>query len=294
MEESIQAQHKLLIGFKGSSKANKKIYEASNTVKHVALSLTGEPIIYPKINELIDLFHKEGISTFLVTNAQYAEQIRNLKPVTQLYLSVDAPTKELLKEIDKPLFQDYWERLNQSLEYLSEKKGRTCIRLTMIKDRNMVHPEKYAELINKGSPDFIEIKAYMHVGMSMERLKKSNMPIHEEVVKFTKELVEFLPDYEIVSEHIPSRVVMLAKKKFKAGKEWRTWIHFKKVHESCNSGREIISEEYSLKTPEVGLSGKGTLDTMDDEYRKIYLERNPGAKIFVDEKTEELSFYEEE
>ena len=75
-----------------------------------------------KINELIDLFHKEGISTFLVTNAQYPEQIKNLKLVTQLYISLDAPNKELLKKIDIPLFKDYWERLNLSLEYMAEKK----------------------------------------------------------------------------------------------------------------------------------------------------------------------------
>src|SRR3989344_4241770 len=65
-----------------------------------------------------------------VSNAQYPEQIKNLNPITQLYISVDAPTKELLESIDKPLFKDYWERFNRSLEYLSNKKQRTCIRLT--------------------------------------------------------------------------------------------------------------------------------------------------------------------
>ena len=54
--------------------------------------------------------------------------------VTQLYLSIDAPTKKLLKEIDNPLFEDYWERMNKSLEYLSKKRERTAIRLTAIKD----------------------------------------------------------------------------------------------------------------------------------------------------------------
>ena len=70
-------------------------------------------------------------------------------------------------------------------------------------------------MINKGQSDFIEVKAYMHVGPSTQRLTKDNMPLHEEVVVFTKELIEHLDDYEIVSEHIPSRVVMLARKKYK-------------------------------------------------------------------------------
>ena len=290
---SLEAHHKLLIGFKGSERANKKAYEMSNTIKHVALSLTGEPIFYPKINESIELFNKDCISTFLVTNAQYPEQIRDLKPVTQLYVSVDAPTKELLKDVDIPLFKDYWERLNKSLDYLREKKQRTCIRLTVIKGINDLLLEKYAELINKGSPDFIEAKAYMFVGPSMQRLSKENMPLHEEIVVFSKQLVKHLPEYEIVSEHIPSRVVMFAKKKFKKADGWYTWIDFPKYAELVNSGKEFTTDDYLKKTPSTGLSGKGTLQNMPDKVREKYLQEHPEAHVFVDEKTEELAFYNE-
>src|SRR3989344_8123418 len=97
-ENSLEAHHKLLVGFGGSHRANKAAYQKSKQVRHVALSLTGEPITYPRMNELIDKFHKDNISTFLVTNSQYPDHVKNLKPITQLYLSVDAPTKELLKE----------------------------------------------------------------------------------------------------------------------------------------------------------------------------------------------------
>ena len=45
----------------------------------------------------------------------------NLVPVTQLYVSVDASTKDSLKKIDRPLFRDFWERLLASLEALSKK-----------------------------------------------------------------------------------------------------------------------------------------------------------------------------
>ena len=30
-------------------------------------------------------------------------------PVTQLYISVDAPTEPELKAVDRPLFPDFWE-----------------------------------------------------------------------------------------------------------------------------------------------------------------------------------------
>ena len=288
-EKSKEAHHKLLIGFKGSDKANKTAYEKSTQIKHVALSLTGEPIIYPKINELIEKFNKDGVSTFLVTNAQYPEQIRDLKPITQLYISLDAPDAKMLKEVDKPLFSDYWERLLKSLEYLAAKKERTCIRLTMIKGINDSMLDKYAELIEKGTPDFIEVKAYMHVGPSQGRLSRSNMPIHEEVVKLSKELVKFLEDYEIVSEHIPSRVVMFARKKYFIDSVWRTWIDYPKWHELVNSNQEFSALDYSIKTPQVGLSGKGTIDNMPEHVKQRFFRENPN---YVNENDEELSFYE--
>ena len=37
---------------------------------HCALSLVGEPIMYPHINELVSELHRRRISSFLVTNAQ--------------------------------------------------------------------------------------------------------------------------------------------------------------------------------------------------------------------------------
>ncbi len=302
LEESKKAHHKLLIGFKGHEKVveNPGAYVRSLDIKHVALSLTGEPIMYPRMNELLDLFHAEGISTFIVTNAQYPEAIRDLKPITQLYISLDAPNKELLKEIDVPLFADYWERLNESLEYLAQKKYRTCIRCTVIKGMNDVEPENYAKLIMKGDPDFLEIKAYMYIGASVERLKRENMPMHEEVIEFSKQLLEHLPDYEIVSEHIASRVVMLAKKKYKQDDKWMTWIDFPKFQELATSGKEFTSDGYLKRTPITGLSGKGTKD-LAAERQKKYEEKKKtpvgelqGIKVFVNEKDEELDFYKPE
>ncbi len=97
-------------------------------VKHCALSLVGEPIMYPEINRFIDLLHSRGISSFLVTNAQFPSAIRAASPVTQLYVSIDAPTKDSLKKIDRPLFRDFWERFVDSLRALAEKGQRTVYR----------------------------------------------------------------------------------------------------------------------------------------------------------------------
>jgi len=51
---------------------------------------------------------------------------RNLVPVTQLYVSVDASTKDSLKKIDRPLFKDFWQRFLDSLRALGEKVGPLC------------------------------------------------------------------------------------------------------------------------------------------------------------------------
>ncbi len=258
LEESLKQHQKLLSGMGGHPNMVKKAHQDSKTVKHVALSLTGEPITYPRINEIIGEFNKLGISTFLVTNAQYPEQIRDLNPVTQLYISLDAPNKKLLKEIDKPLFKDYWERLIKSLEYMAQKPQRTTIRLTAVMGENMVDPKEYADMIKKGDPDFIEVKGYMFVGASRQRLSINNMPLHEQVVEYAKQLEAVMPEYEIVVDHPVSRAVMLAKKKFKIDGVWHTWLDFPKYHELVLSGKPFTSMDYIKKTPKVGLSGQKT------------------------------------
>ena len=259
LEGSIAAHTKLLIGYGGNDKVNPKMLGESKTVKHVALSLTGEPIMYPKINEFIKLCNEKGISTFLVTNGQYPEQIKELLPVTQLYISVDAANKEMMKKIDVPLFKDYWERMEKSLEYMKEKNHRTAIRLTVIKDMNDSDLDGYVKLIEKGDPDFIEVKAYMFIGESRKRLEEKNMPYHDYVVEFAEKLAEKLSGYSIISQHKSSRVVLLAKESFKKKDGWHTWIDFdkwqkgegkKEGEEGRKKGEEGEEKVYNKKTPE--------------------------------------------
>jgi len=241
IEESIRQHIKLLLGFGGNDKTNLKMYNQSKDVRHVALSLTGEPISYPDINKILREFHKRKISTFLVTNAQYPDQIEKIENITQFYISVDAPNKVLLKEIDRPLFSDYYERLIKGLEIMKRKKFRSCIRLTMIKDLNDTDITGYKKLIEVGQPDFIEVKGYMHVGASRENLERSNMPMHEEIDDFTNKLIKELPDYDIVSEHKPSRVLCLIRKDLK-GKQY---IDFHKFFDIVNNGGIAGTEDYS-------------------------------------------------
>ena len=251
IDQSLIAQKKLLSGFGGNDNTNMDLFKESSHVAHVALSLTGEPITYPKINEIINAFHKRKISTFLVTNAQYPDKIKNLDIVTQLYISLDAPNKELSKMIGKPLFPDYWERLLESLNEMKKKNYRTAIRMTMIKEMNMQNEymEDFKNLILKADPDFIEIKGYMFVGSSRQRLNIKNMPYHNEIKDYCNEFVKLLDDYEIVDEHEASRVVLLAKNKFKG----KTWIDFDKFFNLINQQniKSINADDYMIKTKDI-------------------------------------------
>lgn len=59
--------------------------------------------------------------TMRITNKVIYPFARSLEPVTQLYVSVDASTKDSLKKIDRPLFKDFWQRFLDSLTALAEK-----------------------------------------------------------------------------------------------------------------------------------------------------------------------------
>ena len=83
----------------------------------------------------------------------------------------------------------------------------------MIKGLNMVYPEQWADIIRLSEPMFVEVKAYMWVGMSRERLEQENMPLHDEVKQFALEIANYA-DYKLIDEHEPSRVVLLMKKDF--------------------------------------------------------------------------------
>lgn len=212
IDKAILAQRKLLSGFKGNDKCNLKKWSEAQDPVHFAISLTGEPTADKKLGELISEINSRGFSSFVVSNGQYPDRL-NINP-TQFYLSVDAPNKNLFEEIDNPHFSDGWERLQKSLDCMKGMKCRTALRITLIKEMNMVEPENYAQLIEKSQPNFVEIKAYMWVGSSRERLEEKNMPRHEEVKEFALKIAE-KAGMKLIDEQKESRVVLLMKKDFK-------------------------------------------------------------------------------
>ena len=244
---------------KGAEVDHEKFAEASKAPKHAALSLVGEPVWYPRINEFIDLLHKKRISTFLVTNGQFPESLRNLNPVTQLYLSVDAADPDTWKSLDRPLFADYWDRFMECIDILKEKgvEQRTVCRLTLLKDKNM--GGKYAELLSRASPSFIEVKGATFAAWDESKtgLTMDNVPWFHEVLEFAKMLQKDLSDeYEIACVHEHSCSVLLARRdRYQVEGKWSTWIDFEKFLDDPSRG----SDEFMRETPEWALEGSAGL-----------------------------------
>lgn len=143
---------------RGIPGVKKDRWEEAHTVRHCALSLVGEPIMYPRIDEFLADLHRRSISTFLVTNGQHPAAIESLRPITQLYVSVDASTPETLEAIDRPLFKDAWDRLRTSLKSLKTKGQRTVARLTVVKGWNSDEVSGYAKLIALGHCSLVEVR----------------------------------------------------------------------------------------------------------------------------------------
>ncbi|KAL2468349.1 S-adenosyl-L-methionine-dependent tRNA 4-demethylwyosine synthase [Forsythia ovata] len=241
--------------------------------RHCALSLVGEPIMYPEINSLVDELHRRRISTFLVTNAQFPEKIKMLKPITQLYVSVDAATKDSLKAIDRPLFGDFWERFVDSLRALKEKQQRTVYRLTLVKGWNTEDVDAYSNLFGIGDPDFIEIKGVTYCGTSAtSKLTMENVPWHSDVKEFSEALAQKSNRvYEVACEHVHSCCVLLANvNKFKVDGQWFTWIDYDKFHDLVTAGEPFSTKDYMAPTPSWAVYGaeEGGFDPEQSRFKK--------------------------
>lgn len=273
VNSAIQLHSKMIKQMKGVPGVEPERLSEGLSPRHCALSLVGEPIMYPEINGLVDELHRRRISTFLVTNAQFPDKIKTLKPITQLYVSVDAATKDELKKIDRPLFGDFWERFIDSMKALREKRQRTVYRLTLVKGWNTEDVDAYSSLFSIGNPDFVEIKGVTYCGSTAtSKLTMENVPWHEDVREFSEALARKSEgEYEVACEHVHSCCVLLAKvDKFKVAGQWHTWIDYEKFHDLVASGETFDSKDYMAVTPSWAVYGatEGGFDPKQARYKK--------------------------
>lgn len=205
----LEEQQRLISGYGGAPETTDLVrLEEAKRPAHVAVSLMGEPTLYPMIKELVDEIKSRGMTAFLVTNGTLPDLIGEVRP-TQLYLSLNAPDEMTYLKVSNPQ-ANLWSRFLESLERMRDSPSRTVTRLTLARNLNMTDPQGYAKLIEMAEPDFVEVKAYMHLGSSRNRLERDSMPSHDEVVEFARELSEIL-GYQLAN-HVPlSRVALLSR-----------------------------------------------------------------------------------
>lgn len=202
-------QKKALGGYKVSPRVTREKWEEALKPDQYAISLAGEPTLYPYLPRLIDLLNQTGSTTFLVSNGTMPDVLRQCRPY-QKYISLTGPDRVTYLRIARP-DEDYWDRILESLRDLGHETDagrRTAIRVTLVRGINDQDPEGYARIIQESGAQFVEVKAYMHVGYSQRRLTINHMPRHDEIESFTKRMLPHL-SYKVKGENSLSRVICL-------------------------------------------------------------------------------------
>ena len=85
------------------------------------------------------------------------------------------------------------------------------LRMTMIRNHNDSESmiSAFAEMINRANAHFIEIKSYMHIGRSTNRLNRSDMLEFEEISHFASQLAKISKTHSVIDDSPVSRIVLL-------------------------------------------------------------------------------------
>ncbi|HJJ47705.1 MAG TPA: 4-demethylwyosine synthase TYW1 [Methanocorpusculum sp.] len=191
-------------------------YTAVDNPTQYAVSLSGEPTLYPHLAELIGKLRANGCSVFVVSNGTVPEMIEKIRP-TQMYISLDACTAEGYAELCRPAgdAELMWDNVMHSLSLFAKKEDegvRTAVRITLVKDYNDSDPVGFAKIIEETAPLYVEIKGYMYLGFSRSRLPESAVPNMDEITAFAQGISDAAPHYVLYDTNAPSRVVCLKRK----------------------------------------------------------------------------------
>jgi tRNA wybutosine-synthesizing protein 1 len=212
VEGCMEAHRRALSGFGGNPDVPEAMLEEAKQPIHAAISLEGEPTLYPYIGDLVESFYSHGFqSAFIVTNGLRPDVLGSLDTEpSQLYVSVCAPDEETYKRTCRPLVPDGWGRLLETLELLRNFSCPTVLRHTLIPRLNMDDPAGYAKLAEKSGATYLEPKAAMSVGYARRRFSYEEMARHEDIRAFAEALaVE--SGYKILDEQPLSSIVLLSR-----------------------------------------------------------------------------------
>ena len=161
---------------------------------HAAISLDGEPLLYPHISNLVEEFRNRDMTTFIVSNGTLPKVINDMDSLpTQLYITLPAPNESLYKKVCRPMIKQGWRNLMDTLGQLNSLSCRTLIRLTAIKNLNLNEGliEDYVKLIKNANPHFFEIKGFTLQARAL---------LISDRMKENKSLQYYYPDYEYLKQ----------------------------------------------------------------------------------------------
>lgn len=205
----IEAHRDLIMGFGGNENVPDRKFEEAKNPNQAAISLTGEPMFYPKISGLLKEFHSRDFSTFLVTNGTFPERVQKLEESpTNFYVSMEAPNRKLYQKICNPANDDNWQKLQRTLDLISELNSTNVLRVTAMEGINMNLASSFRNVIESSDFDYVEVKAYMHIGYSQDRLSRESMPKFDKVREFANDICDN-SSYNVTNSDEKSRVVLL-------------------------------------------------------------------------------------
>jgi len=175
--------------------------EAMNP-NHAAISLDGEPFLYPKLDGLVSEFRNRNMTTFIVTNGTLPEKIESLNSLpSQLYITLPAPNKEIYKKVCRPMIKDGWGKISDTLDLVESLSCRSLVRLTAVKNLNLSenYIKDYIKLIDKANPNFFEIKGFTLQARALNINKRLNT---EESIQYYFPTYEYLEDLALKFEEI--------------------------------------------------------------------------------------------
>jgi len=208
----IEAHRKQMSGFGGNPNVDREMWKEARDPIHAAISLEGEPTLYPRIGELVEGYKSRGFkSVFIVTNGTTPEVLSELSSEpSQLYISLCAPDRETYERTCRPMIPNAWEKVLETLELLNSFSCPTVLRHTLVPKLNMHNAEGYGKLAEYSNATYMEPKAAMSVGGARARFSYKEMAWFHEIQGFAAELAE-ASSYSVIDEHEPSNIVLLSR-----------------------------------------------------------------------------------
>jgi radical SAM protein with 4Fe4S-binding SPASM domain len=146
----------------------KIVDEAREYTEFVFLHLAGEPLLHPKLMEMIDYCGKIGLKSGLSTNAISLDETKSKQllqsPLDLLVLSFDGVTKETYEAIRKKAnFESTYQNINRFLELKSRSKKSPYTMIQLIyQEENFEEAKDFYLKWKKSAVDVVRVKPYLN------------------------------------------------------------------------------------------------------------------------------------